>query len=620
MNKLTKRIFLVFALAVWGCAYFNTFYNATQYFEEAEQEIVATSKEEQLSKKSEELLDKTIARCNLVVANYPESRFRDDALLLRAKAQYYKGEFQSSRGSLERLNLDFPESPLLNEARLWTIRCKWKIESSQSSLEETLNFISELEEDVRLSQIKSLRSIAHTTASEIYQAYGEVDSTLAHLVRAAESASNRLDRMNAHYVIAERAYEEGRLNVALENYRKVISAHPIPKRVEASHLQIVRIYREMEMWSEASKEIEELTTNEKFSGIRADLNLELAKLYEMQGRDDEARKRYESITEDFPKTAASAESYFALGTATLYDEKEYGQARKYFDNVEREFRESTFAPSARVRVQEIDDLLLVTEAIEQLETTLFGDQVKKEEADEKAITEDPLLQPNSKSVVKREEKTENFTEESYIEISDTTQLYQELSQRLYSAGELKAFRFGDKVQGMKYFERIVNVLPPTNSTAQALYSLSYLYDVTGDSVQASHLRDQLINEYPDSEYAMEVALSQSLTLRDAPAELMVQGEKVTDRDPKKAIELYESVLAQYPNTRYAPVILLTIAHIYDRSLNDLDRALEVYQQITSVYGKSEQAQFAGGRIALLNKFKESIADTTASSDSTNNGR
>jgi TolA-binding protein len=340
----------------------------------------------------------------------------------------------------------------------------------------------------------------------------------------------------------------------------------------------------------------------------------------MQGRDDEARKRYESITEDFPKTAASAESYFALGTATLYDEKEYGQARKYFDNVEREFRESTFAPSARVRVQEIDDLLLVTEAIEQLETTLFGDQVKKEEADEKAITEDPLLQPNSKSVVKREEKTENFTEESYIEISDTTQLYQELSQRLYSAGELKAFRFGDEVEGMKYFERIVNVLPPTNSTAQALYSLSYLYDVTGDSVQASHLRDQLINEYPDSEYAMEVALSQSLTLRDAPAELMVQGEKVTDRDPKKAIELYESVLAQYPNTRYAPVILLTIAHIYDRSLNDLDRALEVYQQITSVYGKSEQAQFAGGRIALLNKFKESIADTTASSDSTNNGR
>ena len=105
------------------------------------------------------------------------------------------------------------------------------------------------------------------------------------------------------------------------------------------------------------------------------------KLYEMQGRDDEARKRYEVITEDFPKTAASAESYFALGTAALDEEKDYPLARKYFDNVEREFRESTYAPSARVRVQEIDDLLSVSEAIEKVEVSLFGEGEIKEETE-----------------------------------------------------------------------------------------------------------------------------------------------------------------------------------------------------------------------------------------------
>ena len=132
MNKLVKIFALMFVLFVWGCAYFNTFYNAIQFFEEAEQEIVTASDSEQLSKKSEELLQKTIARCNLVVAKYPESRFHDDALLLRAKALYYQGEFQLSKGSLERLNSEFPESPLLNEARLWTIRCQWKNESSKA--------------------------------------------------------------------------------------------------------------------------------------------------------------------------------------------------------------------------------------------------------------------------------------------------------------------------------------------------------------------------------------------------------------------------------------------------------------------------------------------------------
>ena len=426
--------------------------------------------------------------------------------------------------------------------------------------------------------------------------------------------------MNAHYSIAIRAYEEGRLNIALENYRKVISSHPNPERVEASHLQIVRIYRETKMWTEASEEIEELTTNEKFSNIKSDLSLELAKLYEMQGRDDEAKKRYEVITEDFPKTAASAESYFALGTAALDEDQDYPLARKYFDNVEREFRESTYAPSARVRVQEIDDLLSVTEAIEKVEVSLFGDGETKEETEKIAISVDRLLNVDLESSVKKDEEIENITNESQDDIIDTTKLYQELSQLLYSAGELQAFRFGDMEEGMNYFVKIVNDLPSTNRTAQALYSLSYLYDIAGDSVRALDLRNRLMKDYSDSEYAMEIARSQSMILADAPAELMVQSEALTDGDPEKAIELYESVLKQYPNTRYAPVILLSMAHIYDRSLNDLGHALEVYKRIVSSYEKSEQAKFAGGRIALLNKIKESVVDTSSSNDSEKNDR
>ena len=208
---------------------------------------------------------------------------------------------------------------------------------------------------------------------------------------------------------------------------------------------------------------------------------------------------------------------------------------------------------------------------------------------------------DSESSVKREEEIENITNESQDGIIDTTKLYQELSQQLYSAGELQAFRFGDTEEGMKYFVRIVNDLPSTNRTAQALYSLSYLYDISGDSVRASDLRNRLMIDYSDSEYAMEIARSQSMILADAPAELMVQSEALTDGDPEKAIELYESVLKQYPNTRYAPVVLLSMAHIYDRSLNDLDHALEVYERIASDYEKSEQAKFAGDRIALLEK-------------------
>ena len=65
-----------------GCAYFNTFYNATQFFRQAEQDIVTTT-ETELTDNTTELLNKTVARCNIVLSEYPESKFRDDALLLR---------------------------------------------------------------------------------------------------------------------------------------------------------------------------------------------------------------------------------------------------------------------------------------------------------------------------------------------------------------------------------------------------------------------------------------------------------------------------------------------------------------------------------------------------------
>ncbi len=58
-----------------GCAYFNTFYNATQFFRQAEQDIVTTT-ETELTDNTTELLNKTVARCNIVLSEYPESKFR----------------------------------------------------------------------------------------------------------------------------------------------------------------------------------------------------------------------------------------------------------------------------------------------------------------------------------------------------------------------------------------------------------------------------------------------------------------------------------------------------------------------------------------------------------------
>ncbi len=593
-----------------GCAYFNTYYNATQFFWEAEQEIV-TASEVELTDNTVDLLNKTVSRCNIVLNDYPESRFRDDAILLRAKAQYHLGEFSLATASLRILATEFPETPLLQEAKLWQIKCDWKSGNQGTALTEITEFLQSLGKDDRWGRITRLRSLGHLTIAEIYEAAGNVDSSLSHLEMAASVAPNRRERINAYFRIAEKAKEENRLPVSLDNYRKVVSSHPDAKRVESAHLEIVRIYRDMEMWEEASREIEKLTTIEKFVGIRADLNLELAKLYEMQERKDDALKRYSLITEEFPKTRASAESYFKLGTATLQEEQDYAEARKYFDNVDKEFRQSTYVPSAKVRVQEIDDLLSDIKAIKELDEKLFGVKPAKEESDELTEKDNQESRPFQLTIQPSENVEKNA--------ADSSAHYQELAGHLYSAGELEAFRFGHFESGMTYFNRIVHHLPPTKRTSQAIYSLSYLLNSEGEVEQAETLRSRLIESYPESEYAAEIRRQTKQEAANVPAEMMIVSESLVEGNPDSAIAQYEKILTVYPTTQYAPVVLLSIAHIYDRRLNNLQKARTVYERIKLEYGETDQAEFAGERIALFDKISAIAPKKETSRDKEKDG-
>lgn len=136
-----------------SCAYFNTFYNAQQYFDEAEEDIVKNRDTDELSKKTDESLAKAIEKCNTVLRDFPESRWRDDALILKGKALYYKGKYATAKATLERLNSEHSESVLLPEANLWLVRCRWKLGEGDASLQALLSLMSKAGERVKGSII-----------------------------------------------------------------------------------------------------------------------------------------------------------------------------------------------------------------------------------------------------------------------------------------------------------------------------------------------------------------------------------------------------------------------------------------------------------------------------------
>lgn len=73
-----------------GCAYFNTFYNARRKYDEAL--VLFRANPDNPSSTEEELLDDAIYGAGKVLANYPDSRWVDDAQLLLGDALLLKGQ------------------------------------------------------------------------------------------------------------------------------------------------------------------------------------------------------------------------------------------------------------------------------------------------------------------------------------------------------------------------------------------------------------------------------------------------------------------------------------------------------------------------------------------------
>jgi TolA-binding protein len=76
-------------------------------------------------------------------------------------------------------------------------------------------------------------------------------------------------------------------------------------------------------------------------------------------------------------------------------------------------------------------------------------------------------------------------------------------------------------------------------------------------------------------------------------------------DPAGAIDRFEQVRADYPDSDEARKALLYIGDSY-RVMNDLDGALETYEQVVSEYPGTEEAEIADDNIARMTALEETV--------------
>ena len=545
--------------------YFNTFYNAEQYFDKAEK-IRLQNRGDKLPKTAFDHYEKVIEKSEYVIDTYPEFKFRKKAQLLIAQSHFYRNEYDEASAMLLSMSEEFGDQVTL-EYSFWSAMIKWR----EGKVQAAINLLSSLNN----------AKINNNEKAKIYMAIAEIyfdekmeSESMDYLEKAAEIIKDPAEKGQIYYRIADLSFENKVYDRALASYQQVIKNSQSKKQVQEANLRSVQIYRLNGDLDKATKTIKGMLLDDVFKPIFGSLELELVKLYDQQKMFTEANNRLESILQDYPKTKASAEAYYILGNYAISQEWDLLGASEHFGMVSREFSKSMYVKPALLRVKEItsyDNLIAQYDA--------YMDRLS---------VVDTLGVPS-------------------LTIKDKN----DFATVIYGLAELESFHFSRIDSGIVYLNQLIELTPNSPLYPKALYAKAIILDEKGDYKESKAIKTQIVTNYSQTDFALALINADSTYSKGEPSSdlKLIQAEKKWTKDPIIAMDNYREIVNSDTVSETSAKAAYFLAYQYDRLWVKPDSALKYYGWIMKYHSSSDQALPSSKRITFLNQV---LSDTSSS--------
>ena len=508
---------------------------------------------------------KVIDKSRRVLEEYPDTRYRKNALLLIGQAHFYRQEYRLAEATFQQFADEFGETYPF-ERGYWQAMVKWRQGKSQAALNALTSILDEPLSDDQKAQV-------HLSIAEIQLELNEDKLALENLLKGAELTSDADQRGQIYYRISVLAFDKQDYEMALSANKNVIRYALSKKRIEEANLQIVRIHRLLGDWDVVMSEIKSILVDARFTRIHGNLELELVRLYQMQGKDDMAKNRLESIIKDYARSENSAEAYYMLGEIAINEDWDLDEAEKQFSQVTREYRKSQYTPTANLRVKQIKSYKDSQTSITTLLETFVNTETDSVKSDSSAANE--------------------------VQTADLSPNYESLANHYYNMGELEAFHFNRPTEAIIHFMEIIDSLPTTGQYVKSLFTAAYLAAQQGDTTMAIALRDTLLDKFPRSEFADYMRKRYGMEDLDGSSnQLFRQGELGWQTDPGGSLDIFKQILHQDEDSDVAARSAMFLAVMYDRHFTQADSAIYYYDWLQSHRPESDQA------LATINRYEE----------------
>ena len=535
MSRITRVACAASFLIFTGCVYYNTFFHARQYYDEAEKQRLKSNQEFVTGGAAQKYND-AIKKASKVLQNHPKSKYADDALLMIGKSFYYTADYARAKEKFVELEGVFRNSPLLPEARFYQGMCEYYLGETEKSRVM-------LQDIARSGKKREFRDRAQFMLARIPFEEERYEEALPELIAYRKSGPDAERRIRTDSMIAVCYWEVEKYDSARITFARLADGTPDPE------LQYEALYRRAEAAYEAGdfktgiEEFQRLADNDKFYRHLGMLEYQIAVGMWATDSVEAALEIFRRLPDEHKSSEAAARSLFALGQ--IYQERgdSLAKAQDYFKAVAKTWTGDRDLTSASIqRSSEIGQLLA-------LQGKLSGEDSSRYAESHFLLGELYLRQlalPDSAAEQFRL-VADDFSESNYAplailnlaEIVTSEQADTALADRLW---RLLVARYPG-TEASIWVRRRLGMPPPdqvTGSDILLMYAAEQALFDQGNADSALKLLDILVERYPESPRIAKAHFARAWIM-----------DQYFPRDDSTVYYAYQYVVQQYPGTPYA---------------------------------------------------------------------
>ncbi len=626
---------------IMGCgAYFNTYYNAKKYFNQAEKKRINREKSAQVSgnqnKRSNRSkiieYEKAIEKGSKVLQFHAKSKYVDDALFLIGRSFFYTFDYLKARRKFEELITIFPESNLVSKSKLW-------LGKTLIELKEYENALTVLNELVSQKVDKNISGEARFLLGELYFTREDYPAAIKEFTDTIDKVSKKSDKVKALSKAGEAYIKLQDYNNAAQVLRRALDLKPELEQKYSVELTYAKVLRQLKEYNQTLLVFDAMTKGALTQNEMANVRLEIANTYIEREEWDKAKIILEEIVSDFPKSEFAVIALFELGKMFIKKDNDLQHAKDYFEAAKKKNKRTAVTDSVILWLKNVTEWDQLKFEIGVLETAYYsfdftntdsiGEYIVEEqdESDKFAIqnalarnqaqvnpdsieqnasndstkssdmedflSQEVLSKMDEKVTINQQKKDDkningvansnkqainmNIVEKKKVSIpKNFNQLEDKLISTHNTLAELFLFQFDQPDSALSQYEFLSINFDDNQQVPHWLFMRSSLQQRKGAKELADSLFQTIIDKYPKTQYSVEAS--------------KILGKEVQE----KKLDVVESLFTQAEDQLF--------------KINDVDSSLKLYYRISENYKESEFAPKAIYTIAWIHEWKLSNND------------